>query len=321
MRVFVYVTLLFPLAAGPLARALTVRVHPRSATWLMTLAALMLAGTSCGALGLLALAALVRIPLAARLGHWSLGVVVGGDSTSTGVALAAGVLFGAALLGICTFAVRRVRALADAHRHARGLPGRGSVVVIEDAAADAYTVPGRPGRIVVSAGMLSALGDAGRAALLAHERSHLAGRHHLFTSVARLAAAANPLLRPLARAVDYTVERWADERAATVVGSRRLVAETIAQAAVATKATRPQRTLLVALGAIFGRSRPDAISLSGTGPVPRRVAALLAPPPRPGLPVIAASVLFVLVAAYCALEAANDLQDLLSLAHAVARRH
>lgn len=313
VRVFVYLTLLFPLAAGPLARMLAGRVDPRYATWLMTFAVVVLAGTSCGALGLLALAALVRLPLAASLGHWSVSVVAGGDSTASGIALTAGVLFGAALLATCAFSVRRVRALAEAFRHARGLPGHDGLVVTEDAAADAYAVPGRPGRIVVSSGMLGVFEAPGRAALLAHERAHLTGRHYLFTSAARLAAAANPLLRPLASAVEYTVERWADEDAATAVGDRRLVAETIARAAVAVKASRPRRTLTAALGMVSARA--GGVSLSGAGPVPRRVAALLAPPPRRGVLVMSLGLAFIVMAALCALAAADDLQDLLSLAH------
>jgi Zn-dependent protease with chaperone function len=38
------------------------------------------------------------------------------------------------------------------------------------------------------------LDDRGREALLAHEQAHLSARHHLFTTAAHLAAAANPLL-------------------------------------------------------------------------------------------------------------------------------
>jgi Zn-dependent protease with chaperone function len=125
--------------------------------------------------------------------------------------------------------------------------------------------------------MLGAVGEPGRAALLAHERAHLSGRHFLFATAARLAASANPLVRSLAGAVENTVERWADERAAAVVGDRRLVAETIAHAALATKASRPRRPLVAALGAVFGG--PGALALSQAGPVPRRIAALLASPP------------------------------------------
>src|SRR6202035_5346896 len=107
----------------------------------------------------------------------------------------------------------------------------GLLVVTGEEAADAYTLPGWPCRIVVTAGMMRALSHPERQVLLAHERSHASGFHYLFTTAARLAAAANPLLRPVAAAVGYTVERWADERAAAVAGDRRLAARAIATAA------------------------------------------------------------------------------------------
>ena len=119
---------------------------------------------------------------------------------------------------------RRAAALAAAGREARLLPGAGQVVVTDDEAADAYTLPGMPCRIVITAGMLRALSQPERQVLLAHERAHASSLHYLFTTVARLAAAANPLLRPVATAVGYTVERWADERAAAVTGDRQLAA-------------------------------------------------------------------------------------------------
>jgi Zn-dependent protease with chaperone function len=317
MQVLIILTLVFPLLSAPMARTAAGRVEPRRATWLMTGAALVLAGTSCGALGLLVLSALVRIPALARLGHLSLGVVAAGGLPSLWTSSFAGVLLGAAVLAAGTFALRRARALADARRHARDLPGRGELVVTGDAAADAYTVPGRPGRIVVSAGMLDVLDEGGRTALLAHERAHLTSRHHWFTAGARLAAAANPLVRPLATAVEFGVERWADEAAAAAVGDRRLVAEAIARAAVAAKATRPHRSVAAALGAVLpsSRRRRSADPLAGAGPVPRRVAALLAPAPRRGLPAIALCLLVLAVAALCAFQAADHLQDILALAH------
>lgn len=314
MRIIVYVTLLFPLTAAPLARLSIARLHPRHATWLLSLAAVILAATSCGALGLLAMAALVRIPLLARLAHLSVPVIAGGDSTSGAIAAVAGILFGAALLATGAFAVGRTRALVTAFGHARALPGRQSLVITQDEAADAYTVPGRPGRIVVSAGMLDALDQPGRRALLAHEDAHLAGRHYLYTTAARLAAAANPLLRPLAGAVDYTVERWADEHAATSVGDRHQVATAVARAALAAKHTRARRNPILTLGAVFSRTS-TALRLDDAGPIPRRVAALLAPAPRTSLPAVALGLAVVALAGICALEAANDLQELLSLAH------
>ena len=316
MRVSVYVTLFFPLAAAPLARLATARMHPRYATWLLSLAAVVLAGTSCGALGLLAIVALVRVPALAHLAHLSHRVIVGADPTSGAISVAAVILFGAALLATTSFAATRTRALLDAFTHARRLPGRQSLVITPDPTADAYTVPGKPGRIVVSAGMLEALDEPGRLALLAHEHAHLAGRHYLYTTASRLAAAANPLLRPLAGAVDYTVERWADEDAAHSVGDRHQVAAAIARAAIAAKRTGARRGPKVALGAVLGRS---ALSLADAGPVPRRVAALLGPAPRTSLPALLAGTAVVALACVFALDAATDLHALLAFAHAAAR--
>ena len=171
------------------------------------------------------------------MGDYSQSVVHRADPTPavTG-AVAALVLTGAAVAVAVAFR-HRARALAESYRRAARLHDDGTVVVVRGTAVEAYALPGWPGRIVVSGRLLEALDEPGRAALLAHERAHLAGRHHLFTTVAHLAAAANPVLLPLARTVDYTVERWADEHAAQVTGDRRLVAVTIGR--VAMMATPP----------------------------------------------------------------------------------
>jgi len=204
----------------------------------------------------------------------------------------------------------RARALAESYRRAASMAPGGRVVVVPGHSIEAYALPGSPGRIVVSGRLLDVLNDRGRAALLAHEHAHLAGRHHLFTTVAHLAAAANPLLLPVARAVDYTVERWADERAAAITGDRRLVASTIGQVALLTapRPARPRATL-----AITG-ARARSVSLAWAGPVPRRVAALLAPPPRRQLTLLAIVAILILTAGASAAEAARDLHALLEFA-------
>jgi beta-lactamase regulating signal transducer with metallopeptidase domain len=185
-------------------------------------------------------------------------------------------------------------------------------VVTGDEAADAYTLPGWPCRIVVTAGMMRALSHPERQVLLAHERAHASGLHYLFTTAARLAAAANPLLRPVAAAVGYTVERWADERAAAVAGDRRLAARAIATAARAATAAPARRAEPAAALAAVGRP----CGRRGAGPVPRRVAALLSPPPQPRLLLLVVAVLLVAVAGASALEAARELHGLLDYARA-----
>ncbi|MGH3279261.1 MAG: M56 family metallopeptidase, partial [Trebonia sp.] len=211
---------------------------------------------------------------------------------------------------------RRAAAVARAHRHASGLPGAGEVVVTEDSAADAYTVPGWPCRIVITQGMLRALSAGERGVLLAHERTHARNSHYLFTSVARLAAAANPLLRPVAAEVGYAVERWADERAAAETGDRTLAARAIAHAALATSAAPPDRdAAMTALGLITsGEDGQREGKHRKVGPVPRRVAALLVPPPELSPLLLAAAVVLVLVSGASALEAARNLHQLIELA-------
>jgi hypothetical protein len=149
--------------------------------------------------------------------------------------------------------------------------------------------------------------------LLAHERAHASGLHYLFTTAARLAAAANPLLRPVASAVAYTVERWADERAAAVTGDREVAARALARAALASTAAPPRRAAHAAsvLGAVSSPMR-----MRRAGPVPRRVAALLRPPPQQQMLLLAAAVVLVAVSGVSALEAARDLHALLVTAHA-----
>ncbi|MFI6854283.1 M56 family metallopeptidase [Streptomyces sp. NPDC050416] len=121
----------------------------------------------------------------------------------------------------------------------------------------------RRGRVVVTTALLERLRPAERRALFAHERAHLAARHDRHLLVVQLAARVNPFLRPLRTAVAYTAERWADEEAARVVGSRRTVVRAIGTAALVSR----------------GTPAPTLAGLAAPGPVPRRVAALLGPPP------------------------------------------
>ncbi|MFF0033859.1 M56 family metallopeptidase [Streptomyces avermitilis] len=268
-----------------------------------------LAASSTAVLGLLALAGLVRVPLVAALKGYSPEVIARHDPAAWPAALAGAVLLALAVLAAARLAARRAGALWSAALEAACLPGTDPVVVTDDPGADAYTMPGLPGRIVISHGMLDALDPAGREILLAHERAHLHNHHYVFVSLAQLAAAANPLLRPLATAVAYSVERWADEHAARHTGDRRAVAEAVARAAVAAKRSRgPRRIPAAALG-LLGRRR------SAPGVVPRRVAALLAPPPQSPPLLLAAAVALLAASGLCAVEAAHDLHQFLELAH------
>jgi Zn-dependent protease with chaperone function len=318
----VYLPLLLPLCAAAGAWPLATRLPPRIATWLLTGAAVTLAALSTAVLGFLALTAVLRIQPIASLGHLSEAVIRREDPASLSAALVAAALLAAATAAAAHAGWRRARALVCAARDARCLPGFGQVVVVPDGAADAYTVPGWPGRIVVTAGMLDALDPAERQVLLAHEGAHADNHHYLFTALAHFAAAANPLLRPVAAAVSYTVERWADETAARHCGDRRLAARAVGKAALASSRTRvPRNQALTPVTRITGPLLSPARRLtrrSSLGPVPRRVAALLTPAPsvRPLLVAVAATV--VLISGAAALDAAYDLHALVELAQAPA---
>jgi hypothetical protein len=313
MHLAVYLPILMPLLAAATAWPLAGRLPPVAATWLLAGSAVALAAASSAVLGLLALTALVRIPLVGAAGEMSMQVLRRSDPASVPVAVVAGVLLAAATAGACRALWRRTAALIAAGRQARRLPGTGQVVVIDDEAADAYTLPGWPCRIVVTAGMMRALSHPERQVLLAHEHAHASAFHYLFTTAARLAAAANPLLRPVADAVGYTVERWADERAAAAAGDRRVAARAVARAALAAAAAPPRSASYAAgaLGTVTSLPR-----MRGAGPVPRRVAALLGPRPQPRPLLIAAAVLLIAVAGASALEAARELHGLLEYARA-----
>jgi hypothetical protein len=326
MHLAFYVPLVIPALAALAARPLADRLPPVAATWLLVGSSLALAATSSAVLGLLALSALVRVPFVDAIANMSVQAISRGDTVSLPVAIAAGALLAAAAAAAGRALWRRGTAIVAAGRQARRLPGAGQVVVTEDDAADAYTLPGWPCRIVITSGMLRALSVPERQVLLAHERAHAGGSHYLFTSAARLAAAANPLLWPVAREVGYTVERWADEHAAAAIGDRPLTARAVARAALATSATPPARTgpvtalgmvtLGLEKGSVEGRHRFRRPSLRGAGPVPRRVAALLGPPPRTSLLLLGAALALVAVSGLSALDAAHNMHHLVEMAQA-----
>ncbi len=318
MHALVYLPLVVPLLAAVAARPLAERLPPRTATWLLAGSAVTLAAASCAVLGLLALAAAVRVPRIDLAGDLSRQIMSRADPASMPLGVVAGGLLVAAAVAAARAAWFRTAALIAAHRQGRSLPGAGQmpgaaeVIVVTDDAVDAYAVPGWPSRIVVTSGMLGALSRAERDVLLAHERAHASSCHYLFTAAARLAAAANPLLHPLAAAVGYSVERWADEQAAAAAGSRPLAARAIARAALAASATPPRRAASAAVLGVLPALGRDA------GVVPRRVAALLAPPPRPRLLLLIVAVVLVAISGLSALDAARDLHGIIEFAQAAA---
>ncbi|MEU0103104.1 M56 family metallopeptidase [Streptomyces sp. NPDC006267] len=266
MGVFVYLPLVLPLTALPIARLAEQHLHPRRAARLLTTVAVSLASCSLVCLGLLVVVGTAQLPGNPLPDGWSDAEVrdaVPHDAFAGKASILALVVVSAA----CGFAVHRhYRFRARAHRALAGLPG-GDVAVLPDDVPYAYALPGSPGRVVVSTAMLDSLEPAEHRALYAHERAHLAGRHHRLLLATRLAGCVNPLLWPLLGALVFSTERWADEEAARVTGDRRLTARAVGKAG------------------LVSRPAPGGAAFAAAGPVPRRVAALLGPvPPDRGWP-------------------------------------
>ncbi|MFF8915878.1 M56 family metallopeptidase [Streptomyces sp. NPDC015032] len=316
MGVFVYLPLVLPLTALPIARLAEQHLHPRSATRLLAVVGTLLALCSTLCLALLMVVGTAQLPGNPLPDGWSDPEVrnaVPYDEKAGIVAI--GVL--AAVLGACGWtAYRHVRLRVRAGRALSAAPSvtSGDVALLPDPEPYAYALPGNPGRVVVSTAMAQCLDARERRALIAHERAHLAGRHHRYLLAAQLAARANPFLLPLRTAVAFSTERWADEEAARAVGDRRVVAVAVGKAALFS-----HRAPDASVGfAAFAATAPGPAG----GPVPRRVAALLAPVPPTRLwpPSSAHAALAALVAtagtAVSALSSLNAAVTLVQILHA-----
>jgi hypothetical protein len=258
MTLAVYLPLLLPLLVAWAARYAADRARPGAAVPGLVAAAVLSAAASIWSLLLLVLTLFDDLP--AMVALQSRPGLHLPEPVPDGVAVAAAVVLAAALVNLA----REVHLRHTAARHLRHAgPAADGVVVADWAEPLAVAVPGRPGEVLLTTGMLKVLDAAERRAVLAHERAHLAHRHHVAVLLTGAAAAVNPLLRPARDAVAYLVERWADEEAATGVGDRDLVARAVARAALATAAhTAPAA----------------ALGMHG-GVIVRRVRALRSPPP------------------------------------------
>ncbi|MFH7334293.1 M56 family metallopeptidase [Streptomyces sp. KHY 26] len=264
MGIFVFLPLVLPLTAWPIARLAEQRLHPRTATVLLTSVSTVMALCSTVCLALLMVVGTAQLPGNPLPDGWSDPEVRESVPRHEIAGKAAIPALLAVVAAGCRTLTRHVRVRRRAHRALAGLP-RTEVAVLPDPVPYAYALPGgRRERVVVSTGMLGALASRERRALFAHERAHLAARHHRHLLLVQLAACANPFLLPLRTAVAYAAERWADEDAARAVGSRRAVAHAIGRAALASARPAPAPTLP---------------ALAAPGPLPRRVAALLGPAP------------------------------------------
>ena len=289
MRFFVYLPLLASALMAFAARPLARRAHPRTATHVLCAAGLALATTTLASLSLLTFPLIASIPLVATEGRWPSAAV----EQHVPVPMWLSAITAACIVAITVLLLRTVRryrtdfVVAARIQHTAG----SEVVVVDDAAVYAYACrpwPFRAGVILISDGCLRSVDADERAAVLAHERSHLVHRHGLYQLVARVAGALDPLLRPLSREIDYSLERWADEDAAATVG------RPITATALAATATTAARPIL----------RP--VLAHATSHVPERIRALLDEPRPRSRALLAVTTTNALVAAAAVALAARN---------------
>jgi beta-lactamase regulating signal transducer with metallopeptidase domain len=294
--------LAFALAGPYLARALP----PHVAVRLLVPSALLAAGASVFVLATVAFTWVGQLAEVAEVGTWTPDSLHLLDPIPTPFAMTTGVLLVAMALWALRSVLHTGRALLAASRAWRHLDTGTDApfVLVNDPLAEAFTTPGLRPRTIITTGMLAALDGPGRRVLLAHERSHRTHRHTWWTLTADLAAAVNPLLRPTARAIREATERWADEDAARV-GDRRLVAETIARVALLSRHSLAS----------------DVVANATGGQVPRRVIALLRPPPRTRIRHLAAVIALALAVALGALAVEHAGESLFEHAEAATASH
>lgn len=280
VHVAVYCPFLASVLLGAAAPTLARLLPPATATRLLVGSAVLAASSTCVAVAVLAFTLVGQLPAVAALGHWSAGQLQSANPVPRAVAAGAVVAACTGLLSGVLFVVTRTRAVLAARAFCSSVGGGRGQLVVVDEEIGAVAIPAGGGRILVSRAHLAALPAADRRALIAHESAHLRYHHHRYRLAAEFAVALDPLQRGVRAAVHHTTERWADEVAATTVGSRAVVARTLARSA---------------LRAMAGPSAPawEAVALRSSGSRSvARVRALLNPAPRqrPGV-VLAAGVL------------------------------
>jgi hypothetical protein len=300
VRLVVYLALAFSLALCLLARRQARRMSPPLAALSLAGMALLAAAAWVWNLALLAGTLIGQLALVADVGHWSRLALAKHDPVPAVAALVSTGLLLVAAGGAARWMWRASAQLRYVVATARSRPAgtHDGLVVVDDARPRAVAVPGLPGRIILTTGLVKALDASERRVVLAHERAHLRYRHGEIRLLVRLAAAVLPVLIPLVSDCDYQLERWADE-AATGVAGRPVVARALARAALAGS---PRRQPDQGLPAFAERA------------VTRRVQALLDGPPAGGVSRLLAPLAGLAITAALTIEASRDLEALFELA-------
>lgn len=247
----------FPLVVTLCVAAIATSAHrrlpPRLATRFVTVALVLVVIAALPTAVIVAFAFLAHVPVVGTGFEWC--------AQAVGLHTAIPAWLGLPVLALLTVGTVRTVRLIRQHRALR-LDDARPIHIAHSHTPYAVTLPGRAGQIVISTAMVDLLDDDERRIVVAHERAHARYRHDRYLLTAELAAAVLPPLRGLARRVNYSIERWADEAAAANCGDRKLVA--------------------ITLGKVALQAHPPTVAgFSGLG-VAARMGALLEPPvPHP----------------------------------------
>lgn len=223
--------------------------------------------TSWGRIGSVLTGCVAGLGMIARGGY--------GDLVQVGVlALAAmSTLAVAILIGRAALTLHRMR--RDSHRHLHAVRiavgdttprGPDGAFVVDSDRRGVYCLAGRPHTIVVTRAALDALDDAQLAAVLAHERAHLSGRHYQVLALTRALSTLFPRVRLFtdgAAAVARLLEMRADD-----VAARRHSPDTVVDALLALSLPR---------GTVTASTPAAALNAAGLA-VTQRIERLLFPP-------------------------------------------
>lgn len=247
------VQLLAPLAVAAICSSLALlllgRISPKVAVVFLSSCIALTTAVSFVLLVQLSAAGLSEIPIVSDAIGWCRALYDGQHGASPFIGLAA-------VAGLAFVVVRAAKYLHSVREVCRSFADLRGVEIVETDRPLAFSVPGRNGGVVMSRSLLEALDRSERHALLAHENAHLRHHHHLYVHFAGACAAGLPFLRPWAQKVRFLTERWADEVAAERVGSRTLVATTIAKVALLPSSAEPR---LLSMGETAVLERFDAL--------------------------------------------------------------
>lgn len=220
---FVAFPLLVTLAVAAIATSAHRRLPPPLAARFVTVALVLVVVAALPTAMVVSVAFLAHVPIIGAGFQWC--------AQAIGLHSAVPPWIGLPVLGLLAIGTVRTARLVREHRALR-MHDAHPIHIAHSHKPYAVTLPGRAGQIVISTAMVDMLDEDEQRIVVAHEQAHARYRHDRYLLTAEFAAAMLPPLRALARRINFSIERWADEAAAAACGDRRMVAMTLGKVAL-----------------------------------------------------------------------------------------